>query len=66
MGGARFLWVIAALMVGVLADSVSKIAFASCYGLLYAENPQIWDRILDQNPELFIWTGDAIYADLNI
>ena len=45
-------------------QTISRIAFGSCYGINEAENPEIWDFIGAKNPELFIWLGDIIYADL--
>ncbi len=37
------------------------IAFGSCYR--NGKNPQIWDTVSKQNPELFLFLGDNVYAD---
>lgn len=40
---------------------ISKIAFGSCN---HQDNPQlIWDTVLQEMPELFIFLGDNIYGD---
>ena len=40
---------------------ISKIAFGSCN---HQDNPQlIWDSVLQDKPELFIFLGDNIYGD---
>ena len=40
---------------------LTKIAFGSC-AIQWLEQP-IWNTIADQNPDLFIFCGDAIYGD---
>lgn len=41
--------------------TISKIAFGSCVS---QDNPQdIWYKVIDQKPELFILLGDNIYGD---
>ena len=43
--------------------SVSRIAFGSCND---QNDPQpLWKDVLAQNPDLWIWGGDNIYADWN-
>lgn len=40
---------------------VSRIAFGSCNS---QDKPQpLWSSIQEENPDLWIWTGDNIYAD---
>ncbi len=41
--------------------SVFRIAFGSCNRTDLPN--QLWDDILDQDPDLWIWGGDNIYAD---
>eukprot|EP01135_Chromosphaera_perkinsii_P010615 Nk52_evm15s2192 gene=Nk52_evmTU15s2192 len=43
---------------------VSKIAFGSC-NKQYLPQP-VWPAIQDYAPDLFMWTGDIIYADKRI
>ncbi len=41
--------------------SISRIAFGSC---AHQDRPQpVWNSILKENPELFLFLGDNIYAD---
>ncbi len=40
---------------------LTTIAFGSCDHQDYA--PKLWDRILQQRPELWIWGGDNVYGD---
>ncbi len=48
------------LATGVLADEL-RIAFASCAD---QTRPQpLWDDILEQRPDRFLFIGDAVYAD---
>lgn len=42
---------------------ISKIAFGSCNGNYNYSNPSLWKSVLSFHPDLFIWLGDAIYAD---
>ena len=45
----------------VPAAPLTRIAFGSCNS---QERPQpLWDAILANRPQLWIWTGDNIYAD---
>jgi len=37
------------------------IAFGSCNR--QDEDQPLWDAILEENPDLFLWGGDNIYAD---
>ena len=42
-------------------QNLKRIAFASCN---YQDRPQpLWKDMIQQKPDLFIWDGDAIYAD---
>jgi alkaline phosphatase D len=42
-------------------NDITTIAFGSCSD---EDNPQeIWKSVLQQNPQLWIWLGDNIYAD---
>ena len=40
---------------------LTTIAFGSCDHQDYA--PKLWDRILEQHPQLWIWGGDNVYGD---
>jgi alkaline phosphatase D len=40
-----------------------EITFGSCAGLFGARNEDIWESVLKRMPDVFIWLGDAIYAD---
>ena len=42
-------------------NNVSKIAFGSCSHEY--DNDQMWLEIINDNPNLFIWTGDIVYGD---
>ena len=47
--------------INVFADDDFKIAFGAC---LHQDKPQlIWNSIRQQNPDLFVFMGDNIYAD---
>jgi alkaline phosphatase D len=42
-------------------QAITRIAFGSCNK---QELPQpLWRKLLEEKPELFIWTGDVVYAD---
>lgn len=43
------------------AESIDKIAFGSC--LKEDRDQPIWDSIISKEPDIFIFTGDNIYAD---
>jgi alkaline phosphatase D len=43
--------------------NVSKIAFGSCTNQFNGNNPQLFYSIARYHPDLFIWLGDAVYAD---
>lgn len=45
------------------SKTLTRIAFGSCAGLFGAKNPEVWQTILKYQPELYIWLGDAVYAD---
>lgn len=42
----------------------TKIAFGSCHGHLYQSNYEIFSSISKYDPDIYIWLGDAVYADL--
>lgn len=44
-----------------LQNMPEAIAFGSCYR--NGKNPQIWDTVSQQNPDLFLFLGDNVYAD---
>ncbi|KAJ7377359.1 hypothetical protein OS493_029718 [Desmophyllum pertusum] len=44
--------------------TVSRIAFGSCS---FPKKPQpLWKHISDQQPDLWVWLGDAVYADTKL
>ncbi|CAG9324367.1 unnamed protein product [Blepharisma stoltei] len=43
---------------------ISKIAFGSCHHHNRAKNPEIFHSISQWKPDLFLWLGDAVYADI--
>lgn len=45
----------------VSADTIDKIAFGAC--LKEDRKQTIWQAIINEEPDLFIFTGDNIYAD---
>lgn len=45
------------------SQTVERFAFGSCAGHFGAEYPEIWQGMLAQHPALFLWLGDAVYAD---
>ncbi len=42
-------------------QSIQRIAFGSC-NKVHLPQP-LWSKVSAEHPELFIWTGDAVYAD---
>lgn len=42
-------------------EPITTIAFGSCDHQDYA--PKLWDRILEQRPQIWIWGGDNVYGD---
>lgn len=50
-----------AIQSGTAADAVSKIALGSCSD--QKKQQPIWDAIIAQEPELFLFLGDNIYGD---
>lgn len=46
------------------AKQVRKIAFGSCINQFNGNNPEIYYSIRRLEPDLFVWLGDAIYADV--
>jgi alkaline phosphatase D len=69
MSGNRTRVVLVSLLLGTCvsygapshSETLSRIAFGSCANQL-VDQP-IWDAVADQNPDLFLFIGDAIYAD---
>jgi len=60
----RFLFTVIALVVAVNAlavEPLKRIAFGSC--AMQTKAQPIWDVIAEQLPDLFLFIGDAIYAD---
>ena len=47
-----------------LAQGNTKVSFGSCHGQFFQHNFQIFESILNSSPDIFIWLGDTIYADL--
>lgn len=51
------------LSVSVHAQELSRIAFGSCN---HQDKPQpIWSEVLADQPDLFVFLGDNVYADTN-
>ena len=44
-----------------LPDTLTRFAFGSCNDQRHAQ--PLWKPIMEAQPELFVWGGDAIYAD---
>ncbi len=40
-----------------------KIAFTSCFDALKDPKQEVWDRIIEHEPEIFLLLGDSIYMD---
>ena len=59
-------WMLACALLIVMpaapaAQPISRIAFGSC---LKQDRPQpIWNAIIDTRPDVFLFTGDNVYAD---
>ena len=55
----------AAADVEISSESpLTKIAFGSCHKRKYVrlnDTTTIWDAIRQENPQTFLWTGDAVY-----
>ena len=45
------------------SDAIKRIAFGSC-AMQFKTQP-VWDLIAQQKPDLFLFVGDAIYADFD-
>jgi hypothetical protein len=45
--------------------TITKIAFGSCHKNKVAASPPIWDRIRQEQPDAWLWTGDAVYKSRN-
>lgn len=42
--------------------TVQRIAFGSCHRRTFSSNSH-WQQVLDAGPDLWLWLGDAVYAD---
>ena len=51
------------LSFAISSADITKIAMGSCHGQFFISNPQIFASIASWHPGLFIWLGDAVYAD---
>jgi alkaline phosphatase D len=40
----------------------TRIAFGSCHKNRKATIPSIWERVVEEEPHAFVWTGDAVYT----
>ena len=45
---------------------ITKIAFGSCSNQAKMNNPALFNSISEWKPDLFLWIGDIIYADIPI
>lgn len=45
-------------------EPITRLAFGSCANQFRKKNPEIFHSIANWNPDLFVWLGDAIYADI--
>lgn len=52
------------VLLHLTAATRTKIAFGSCHGHLHQSNYEIFDSIAEYEPDIFIWLGDVVYADL--
>ena len=59
--GARFLVSLAYVHRTAYANRVARITFGSC-NKQWMDQP-LWEKVLQRNPDLWIWTGDAVYHD---
>ncbi|MEM1412729.1 MAG: alkaline phosphatase D family protein [Pseudomonadota bacterium] len=49
------------LATSASADTISRLAFGSCAG---EDEPQpIWEAVLREQPDVWVWAGDNIYGD---
>lgn len=55
------MWIVF-LVYAVIAD-MTRIAIGSCNGQFNRTNPRIYESIAEENPDLYIWLGDSVYAD---
>ncbi|CAG9324234.1 unnamed protein product [Blepharisma stoltei] len=46
------------------SKTLSKIAFGSCHHHKRPPNPKIFYSITNWSPDLYIWLGDSVYADI--
>jgi hypothetical protein len=46
-----------------LGEDILKITYGSCYGIQDRRSDIFKDVIGVETPDLFIWGGDAVYAD---
>ena len=44
-------------------DTVTNIVFGSCHNArkINAKDPNIWTAVNQEKPDVFVWTGDAVY-----
>lgn len=59
-------WLITAIVLcgasaAIAEQTINRIAFGSC--AMQTKSQPIWDVIADQQPDLFLFIGDAIYSD---
>lgn len=47
-------------------DTLTKFAFGSCHNArkIHSKNGSIWKTIREEEPQLFVWTGDAVYPPM--
>lgn len=45
-----------------LPENLNYFAFGSC-AKEWIDQPQIWDSMIGDKPQLYLWTGDAYYAN---
>jgi len=56
------MWLFSLLLL--VSGKNTKIAFGSCHGHLFQSNYLIFESIANYHPDIYIWLGDAVYADL--
>jgi alkaline phosphatase D len=55
---------LALMLLHLTAAEKTKIAFGSCHGHLRQSNYEIFDSISKYLPDVWVWLGDVVYADL--
>jgi alkaline phosphatase D len=57
-------WHAALFVVNASAEEhqTTRIAFGSCHKNQKATVPSIWERVVEEEPDAFVWTGDAMYS----